>query len=59
VTVSIAGLRARPYVIQVARIDTDHSGTLESEGTISGAKAVVHLPANGQSVSLVQLSPDS
>jgi hypothetical protein len=59
VTVSITGLGARAYAIQVARIDTDHSGTLESEGTISGAKAVVHLPANGQSVSLVQLTPDS
>lgn len=48
--------QCHPYAIQVARIDTD---PLESEGTISGAKAIVHLPANGQSVSLVQLTPDS
>jgi hypothetical protein len=59
VTVSIAGLSAKRYAVQLSRVDTDHSGTVESEGTISGANAVVHLPANGQSVSLVQVTPDN
>jgi hypothetical protein len=59
VTLSIAGLDARRYAVQVSRIDTNHSGSSESEGTVSGANAVVHLPANGRSISLVQLTPDS
>jgi hypothetical protein len=59
VTVSIGGLSARHYAVQLSRIDTDHSGTLESEGTMSGPNIVVHLPANGQSVSLVQVTPDN
>jgi hypothetical protein len=59
VTVSIAGLSAKRYAVQVSRIDTDHSGALESVGTIRGTNAVIHLQANGQSVSLVQLTPDS
>jgi hypothetical protein len=58
VTVSLAGLSAARYAVHVSRIDTEHSGTVESEGAISGANAVVHLPAYGQSVSLVQLTPE-
>jgi hypothetical protein len=59
VIVSIAGLNARRYAVKVSRIDTDHSGTVESERAISGATAVLDLPVNGQSVSLVQFTPDS
>jgi hypothetical protein len=59
VTVSISGLAASRYAVQISRIDTNHSGTPESDGTISGATAIVHLPATGQSVSLVQLTPGS
>jgi hypothetical protein len=59
VTVSVAGLRAGRYSVQLSRIDTDHSGTLEAEGAISGGNAVLHVSADGQSVNLVQLTPDS
>jgi hypothetical protein len=59
VTVSLSGLAGSRYAVHVRTIDTNHSGTTESAGTISGPDAVVHLPASGQSVNLVQITPDA
>jgi hypothetical protein len=57
VTLAVAGLAHGHYAVQVGTIDTNHSGTEASDGTVKGPFAVVRLPVSGQSVNLVQLIP--
>lgn len=59
VTLSLSGLDCGRYEVQLRTIDTNHSGTPEWDGTINGPDATVKLPLNGQSVSLVEVTPES